>query len=155
MAEAVVVEEALVVVAEVVAAADAEVVVVVEDVAEAEKNVMKKIIIHSVPVVISLIWLMAEHKTYHPIFMKGPDFLKFYIILLTGIYLSVFMLKFVKESVSKTTFYFLILIFIIGVIKLIRGLHLGKPVGYLVIILIIEIAVIFIVKSFQFNKKFK
>ncbi|WP_162087810.1 hypothetical protein [Chryseobacterium aquaeductus] len=116
---------------------------------------MKKIIIHSIPVFISMIWLVTEHKTYQPLFLKGPDFLKFYIILLSGIYLSIFMLKFFKESISKTTFYFLISIFILGLIKLIRGLYLGKPVGYLVMILVIEIAVIIIIKSYQFNKKFK
>ncbi|MCU7617567.1 hypothetical protein NZ698_10190 [Chryseobacterium sp. PBS4-4] len=115
---------------------------------------MKKIIIHSVPFFISLIWLLTEHQTYNPILLKGPDFLRFYLILLTGIYLSVFILKFFKESVSKTTFYFLISIFILGLIKLIRGLYLGKPIGYLIMILIIEIAAIIIVKSFQFNKKF-
>jgi hypothetical protein len=97
---------------------------------------------------------MLEHNTCHPIFLKGPDFLRYYLILLTGIYLSIPILKFFKESVSKTTFYFLISIFILGLIKLIRGLYLGKPVGYLIMILIIEITVITIVKSFQFNKKF-
>lgn len=127
---------------------------VVVDVAEAEKDVMKNIIIHSIPVFISMIWLMLEHNTCHPIFLKGPDFLRYYLILLTGIYLSIPILKFFKESVSKTTFYFLISIFILGLIKLIRGLYLGKPVGYLIMILIIEITVIIIIKSFQFNKKF-
>jgi len=118
-------------------------------------KIMKKIIIHSIPVFISMIWLATEHKTYQPLFLKGPDFLRFYLILVIGIYFSVFILKYLNETISKTTFYFLISIGILGLIKIIRGLYLGKPVGYLIMILMIKIIVILILKPFQFNKKFK
>lgn len=116
---------------------------------------MKKNIIHSIPVVTSFIWLALTKSTFNPISLKGPDFLNFYFILLFGFYASIFVLKFFEEAISKTTFYYLMPIFVLGIIKLIRGLYLGKPIGYLLIILILEIAVFIIIKSFQFNQKLK
>lgn len=114
---------------------------------------MKKIIIHIIPVIISLAWLVINTDTINPISLKGPDFLKFYLILLFGFYSSVFVLKLFKESISKTTLYFMISIFILGIVKLIRGLFLGKPVGFLILILILELIVILFVNLN--NLKFK
>jgi len=108
---------------------------------------MKRIIIHAIPVIISLIWLVVDKESFNPIFLKGPDFLKFYLILLFGFYSSVFVLKFFKESISKTTLYFMISIFILGIVKLIRGIFLEKPVGFLIVILILELIVILFVNS--------
>ncbi|WP_213277565.1 hypothetical protein [Chryseobacterium indologenes] len=116
---------------------------------------MKKLIIHSAPVVISFIWLMAECQTWNPIIIKGPDFLKFYLILVLGFYASVFILNSWREAISKTTLYFTGFIFLLGTIKLIRGIMLGKPVGFLIIILILEcIVAVFLIMS-HINKKIK
>lgn len=114
---------------------------------------MKKIMIHIIPVIISLAWLVMNTDTINPISLKGSDFLKFYLILLLGFYSSVFGLKLFKESISKTTFYFMISIFILGIVKLIRGLFLGKPVGFLILILILEFIIILFVNLN--NLKFK
>jgi hypothetical protein len=99
---------------------------------------MKKILFHSATIAISMIWLVINHQTYNPFSLKGPEFLKFYLILLSGFYLSVFSLNYLRQTFSNTTFYFMILILVSGVIKIIIGLFLGKPVGYLVILLIIQ-----------------
>ncbi len=102
---------------------------------------MKKIIVHTVAVLISLIWLFINHHTLNPVSVKGPVFLKFYLMLLLSYYISIFILKFFKERIGKTTWCFMVSIFFLGVIKLIRGISLGKPIGFLVMILIIEIVV--------------
>ncbi|MCQ9641356.1 hypothetical protein MP478_18405 [Chryseobacterium sp. WG14] len=99
---------------------------------------MKKYIIHLVPFIISFTWLVEECQTLNPTFLKGPEFLKLYIFLLLGFYASIFMLRLFHEAVSKVTFYGLAFIFGLGILKLIRGLMLGKPIGFLVMILIIE-----------------
>ncbi|WP_228461037.1 hypothetical protein [Chryseobacterium defluvii] len=75
---------------------------------------MKKIILHAVPVIISVLWLVTKYQTYDPITLKGPVFLKFYLLLLSGFYISVFILKFFKEQASKTTFFFMIFIFLLA-----------------------------------------
>ncbi|WP_137904537.1 hypothetical protein [Chryseobacterium sp. 2VB] len=116
---------------------------------------MKKLIIHSVPVLIGFIWLMAVHQTFNPIILKGPDFLKFYVILVLGFYASFFMLNSLKETISGTTFYFAGCIFLLGIIKLIRGVILGKPVGFLVMILIAECIVTLVFISGHINEKIK
>lgn len=116
---------------------------------------MKKLIIHSIPVAISFIWLAAECQTFNPITLKGPDFLKFYLILVLGFYLSVFILKSFGEKVSQITFYFLVLIGILGIVKLIRGMMLGKPIGFLMMILILELIVLFLLVISKSGNKFK
>lgn len=106
-----------------------------------------------IPVIMSVAWLVVNTDTINPISLKGPDFLKFYLILLSGFYSSVFVLKLLKESISKTTFYFMISIFILGIVKLVRGMFLGKPVGFLILILILEFIVILFINLN--NLKFK
>jgi len=116
---------------------------------------MKKLIIHSVPVGVSFMWLMTACQTLNPIILKGPDFLKFYLILVLGFYASVFILNSLRETISGTTFYFTGFIFLLGIIKLVRGIMLGKPVGFLVMILILEcIVAVFLIMS-HVNKKTK
>ncbi len=112
---------------------------------------MKKIIIYSVPLIISLIWLILTGDTFNPFVLKGPDFLRFYLILLFGSYASVLILKISREDFSKVTFYGMISIFIVGVIKLIRGIVLEKPVGFLMFILIMEFIVLMIIKRSYIN----
>jgi hypothetical protein len=102
-----------------------------------------------------MIWLIAEHQTYNPISLKGPEFLKFYMILLLGFYISVFGLKFFSQKVSKTEFYFMIFILILGIIKLIKGLFLGKPIGYLLIMVIFELIIVVIFILFKSNNQLK
>lgn len=116
---------------------------------------MRKIIIHTVPVVISFIWLIAINQTFNPISLKGPDFLKFYLLLIFGFYASIFALKLFNEAISKTTFYFVISIFLLGIIKLIKGIFLGKPVGFLIMILLLELIVILFINLSQLNNKIK
>lgn len=131
-------------------AAAAVVVVVAAAVADKKRNIkiiiMKKLIIHSIPVVISFIWLFIEFHTFNPVILTGSGFLKFYLILILGFYLSGFILKSLKESISTTTFYFALFIFLLGIIKLIRGILLEKPVGFLVMILIGECIVMLMFK---------
>ena len=116
---------------------------------------MKKIIIHTVPFIVSLIWLILNKNIFNPISLKGPDFLKFYLILLLGCYASVLLLKSLKETVSKTTFYFMISIFVLGIVKLIRGIFLGKPVGFLIMILILEVIVMLLLNLSELKQKIK
>ncbi|UKB83999.1 hypothetical protein LF887_23875 [Chryseobacterium sp. MEBOG06] len=123
----------------VVAAGDVEAAVEDAEVVVVKKNkTMKKIIIHSVPVVISFLELAATSHTFNPVILRAPEFLKFYLLLVFGFYASVLALKSFKETVSKTTLSFMILIFLLGLIKLVRGVLLGKPVGFLIMILIAE-----------------
>ncbi|MGH1518585.1 hypothetical protein [Chryseobacterium sp. JK1] len=116
---------------------------------------MKKIIIHSVPVVISFILLVEVFQTFNPVILKGSDFLKFYLILILGFYTSVFVLNSLKKSVSGITHYFTGLIFLLGIVKLVRGVMLGKPIGFLAIVLIIEIIVIVFFMLSHVNKEMK
>ncbi|PWN64430.1 hypothetical protein [Chryseobacterium oncorhynchi] len=116
---------------------------------------MKKIIIHSVSIMVSFIWLIETRQTFNPFTLKGPGFLKFYLLLLLGFYSSIFILKLLKEPISKTTLYFMLFIFVLGMIKLIRGILLGKPVGFLVMILIAECIVILLFKLFHVKNKIK
>jgi len=128
--------------------------VVVEDVV-VKKIAMKKLIFHSVAFAISMIWLVAEQQTYNPISLKGQEFLKFYLILLLGFYASIFILKLIKEKISEVTFYFMISIFILGIIKLVKGIYLGKPVGFLIMILVVELIVILFINVSKLNHKIK
>ncbi|MFP8894764.1 hypothetical protein [Chryseobacterium sp. EZn1] len=116
---------------------------------------MKKLIIYSVPVVIGFMWLMAVHQTFNPVILKGPDFLRFYLILILGFYASLFILKSLKIAISSTTLYFAGFILLLGIIKLIRGFLLGKPVGFLVVILIAEGIVTLVFISGYVNEKIK
>lgn len=116
---------------------------------------MKKILFYSVPVMISMIWLILTQQTCNPISIKGPEFLKFYLILVLGFYASVMILKSFKRNSSKTVFCFMIVIFLLGIVKLIKGLIIGKPVGYLVMILIVEGVIILCQPGVQSNPKHK
>lgn len=116
---------------------------------------MKKLIFHSVAFAISMIWLVTEQQTYNPISLKGQEFLKFYLILLLGFYTSIFILKLIKEKISEVTFYFMISIFILGIIKLVKGIYLGKPVGFLIMILVVELIVILFINVSKLNHKIK
>lgn len=119
------------------------------------KSIMKKLIIHFIPVVISCMWLIAECETFNPITLKGPDFLKFYLILVLGFYVSIFIVKSVGETVSQTTFYFLMGIGSLGIVKLIRGIMLGKPIGFLIMILIAELIIVFLLMSWKSDHQLK
>ncbi|QIY91723.1 hypothetical protein [Chryseobacterium gallinarum] len=116
---------------------------------------MKKLIIHLVPGVISFIWLFSKHHTFNPITLKGPDFLQFYSILLLSVYAVIPLLKMLKEPVSKTVLYGISLVFILGIIKLVRGLILGKPIGFLAMILLLEciVGMVFIRSCFKYKMK--
>ena len=116
---------------------------------------MKKIIFHLIPVLISFAGLAVFCHTFNPIIVRGPEFLKFYFTLTIGFYLSVFCLKFFREKLSKITFYFMIFIFVLGVVKLFRGLILERPVGILFSILVAEVIVSMILISTEFKDKIK
>ncbi|MCS3530187.1 FtsH-binding integral membrane protein [Chryseobacterium sp. JUb7] len=153
-------EGARVVVAEVlrVAAVLAEAPVVevaVGVVVEIKKKVMKKIILYTIPVLISLIWLFINHQTLNPISLKGPYFLTFYLILLFGFYTSTVILIYFREKISKLTFCLMISILFLGVIKLMVGISLHKPFGYLLTIIILEMIITFLIflKLLTFNAK--
>lgn len=98
---------------------------------------------------------MTEYHTYNPILLKGPDFLMFYLMLIITFYLSVFIGGVFKESISGNTFLFMILIMAVGFIKLIRGLILGKPIGFLIIILIMEVIINLFIMSMKVKNKLK
>ncbi len=136
-----------------VVAADAE--EVVADVAVKKTIAMKRILLYSVPVMISMIWLILTQQTCNPISIKGPEFLKFYLMLVLGFYASVMIIKSFKENSSKTTLYFMILILLLGIVKLIKGLIIGKPVGYLVMILIVEGIILLCQPGLSSNNKHK
>ncbi|SFN88098.1 hypothetical protein SAMN05421594_4538 [Chryseobacterium oleae] len=102
-----------------------------------------------------MIWLILTQETINPISIKGPAFLKFYLILVLGFYASVLILQSFKGNSSKTMFYFMILILLLGIVKLIKGLIIGKPVGYLVVILIMEGVIILCQPGVQSNPKHK
>lgn len=85
-------EEAVVEVQAVVEEAVAVVVVAVVAVGDAvvKNRIMKKIIIHSIPILISFIGLAIFYHTMNPTILRGPDFLKFYFSLVIGFYLQLF-----------------------------------------------------------------
>ncbi|WP_407480718.1 hypothetical protein [Elizabethkingia meningoseptica] len=112
---------------------------------------MKNIIIHSASVIIAFVWLIITCGTFNPIIIKGPDFLKFYVILTFGFYSSVFLLQLFKATISGITLFFMILIFILGIIKLVRGWMLEKPIGFLILILLIQGIIIMLL---QIRSKF-
>lgn len=116
---------------------------------------MKSLAMYSVSVIVSFIWLYILHQTYNPILLKGPDFLKFYLLLLMTLYLMIFTVNRLKIHNRKISFIFLISILSLGITKLFRGLYLNKPIGYLVMILIIETIVILIFTKIHFNRKLK
>lgn len=116
---------------------------------------MKKIIVHLVPLAISWVWLILNEPTFNPLVLKGPDFLKFYLMLLFGFYASASILKISGESFSKMTFYGMIFIFILGVVKLIRGIVFEKPVVFLLMVLLMESIVFLFVNSGKVNRKMK
>jgi hypothetical protein len=141
-----------------VAAALAEVAVVevaAVVVAVKKRKAMKKNLIHSIPVLISCIQLIIINHTFNPISLKGPHFLKFYLILVFGFYASIFALKIFKERISTITFYFMISIFLLGIIKLMKGVFIGKPVGFLIMILILECIVILFISLSTLKYKMK
>ncbi|WBV59311.1 hypothetical protein PFY12_09590 [Chryseobacterium camelliae] len=114
---------------------------------------MKTYFIHSVSILISFIWLILINHTVNPISLKGPHFLKFYLILIFGFYASILALKLSKETISTTTFYFMISIFCLGVIKLTKGILLGKSVGFLILILMMECIVGMVFMNHYFKSK--
>lgn len=116
---------------------------------------MKKIVWYSTSVIVSMVWLVLTHHTYNPISLRGPEFIKFYLILLLGFYVSVMVLKSLKQQIPKMTFYFMIFIFLLGVVKLFRGLSLDRPVGILFSILVAEIIINMIFISTEFKHKIK
>ncbi|REC80518.1 hypothetical protein DRF60_02090 [Chryseobacterium elymi] len=116
---------------------------------------MKKIIIHSIPILVSFIGLAIYCHTFNPIILRGPEFLKFYFTLTIGFYFSVICLKFFRENLSKVSFYFMIFIFLLGIVKLFRGLSLDRPIGILISILVAEIIVNVIFISAEFKDKTK
>jgi len=116
---------------------------------------MKSSLLYSVSILLGFSWIIFQNNTCNPIALQGTDFLKFYLILLTGFSLTVFLGKFLKINNRKQIVYFLTAIFVLGIIKLIRGIYLGKPVGYLTVILIIQITAILFIKSLYFTKKSK
>lgn len=129
--------------------------VVVGAVEDKKLLIMKKVIIHSVPVSISFMWLWTVCQTLNPITLKGPDFIKFYLLMVFGFYASVFMLNSFKGKVSEVTLYFAGFIFLLGIIKLIRGIVLGKPIGFLAMILMAECIVTVIFMLSHINEKIK
>ncbi|WP_343660549.1 hypothetical protein [Chryseobacterium sp.] len=146
------------VVADQAAAEEADVEAVAVDVGVAADKrliIMKKIVIHSASVMISLVWLWVTCHTLNPVTLKGPDFLTFYIILVLGFYASVFIINSLREKISKETFYFAGFIFLLGMIKLVWGIILGKPIGFLVMILIAECIVAVALMPAQVNKNMK
>ncbi|PQA94684.1 hypothetical protein B0A69_09530 [Chryseobacterium shigense] len=116
---------------------------------------MKKIIIHSVPIGVSFTGLEIFCHTLNPIMVRGPEFLKFYLMMLLGFYISVFCLKPFRENDSATSLYFMLFIFMMGVVKLIRGISIDRPVGILFSILVAEIIVFVIFMSTDFKHKIK
>lgn len=102
---------------------------------------MKSLIMYSVSLIVSFVWLYLSHQTFNPILLKGPDFLKFYLLLLMVFYLMIFIGKRLKINNRKILLYFMLSVLALGIIKLFRGLYLTKPIGYLLMILITEIIV--------------
>ncbi|MDQ1098172.1 MULTISPECIES: hypothetical protein [Chryseobacterium] len=102
---------------------------------------MKNTTIQATSLLISLLWIGLMHQTLNPFALKGPEFLSFYSILLFGWYITLLFAKFYKGSFSKTTVVFGVFIFIFGAIKFVKGVYLGKPVGLLILMLIIQVIV--------------
>ncbi|WP_262150273.1 hypothetical protein [Chryseobacterium foetidum] len=116
---------------------------------------MKSLIMYSVSLIVSFVWLYLSHQTFNPILLKGPDFLKFYLLLLMVFYLMIFIGKRLKINNRKILLYFMLSVLALGIIKLFRGLYLNKPIGYLLMILITEIIVMMALIQIQFNHKLK
>ncbi len=98
-------------------------------------------------------WLILINHTVNPFILKGPDFLKFYLMLVLGLYVSFFTLRLLGEGISKLTFYFMVFIFLLGIVKLMKGILSDKPLGFLLIILLAELSVTLYVYLYYFNKR--
>ncbi|WP_312902034.1 hypothetical protein [Chryseobacterium taichungense] len=112
---------------------------------------MKRILIHTIPAIISFIWLLSVNHTINPFSLKGPDFLRFYLILIFMFYSLILIFKYFKHKISETVLYGLVSIILVGIIKLFIGIILGKPVGFLIIILILELIVLMIIRRSYLN----
>ncbi len=106
---------------------------------------MKRIFFYIIPVVISFLWLFIMNHTSNPFILKGPDFLKFYLILIFMFYSLILTLKYFKHKISETELYGLVSIILVGIIKLSIGIYLGKPVGFLIAILLSELIILVII----------
>jgi len=111
---------------------------------------MRRIFIHTIPFAISFLWLLTHNHASNPFSLKGPDFLRFYLVLIFGFYTLTFVLNY-AHKISETTLYCLGLIFLIGTIKLFIGVILGKPVRFLIMILILELIVLMIIRRSYLN----
>jgi uncharacterized protein YhhL (DUF1145 family) len=116
---------------------------------------MKRILIHTIPVIISFIWLIAVNNTLNPFSLKGPDFLRFYLIFIFMFYSLILILKYFKYKISETEVYGLVSIILVGIIKLFIGIYLGKPVGFLIAILLSELIVLVIITRSYFRRQSK
>lgn len=116
---------------------------------------MKRIFFYIIPVVISFLWLFIMNHTSNPFILKGPDFLKFYLILIFMFYSLILTLKYFKYKISETELYGLGLIILFGIIKLFIGIILEKPVGFLILILLLELIVFLTIKRSYFNCQLK
>lgn len=114
---------------------------------------MKKVLIHTFPVMLVFISLILINNTFNPLILKGPDFLKFYLMLVFGFYASILILQIFKERISEITYCFTGLIFLLGIVKMTRGILLGKPVGFLLLLLFLQIMVFYFIRSDNTNPR--
>jgi hypothetical protein len=91
---------------------------------------------------IPFIWLYQQQGTVNPFAIKGPEFLIFYLSLWVLSFSSIIINRpITNRSILASTYFsvqniVLATVYLLGLIRLIRGIYLGRPVGYLVLILI-------------------
>jgi ABC-type phosphate transport system permease subunit len=70
-------------------------------------------------------------------------------------YSLILILKYFKYKISETEVYGLVSIILVGIIKLFIGIYLGKPVGFLIAILLSELIVLVIITRSYFRRQSK
>lgn len=73
--------------------------------------------------------------TWNPFSIKGPLFLKFYMLLMLIVYAGIILLK------GKHAGLIIGITLMLAVARIIQGLYHAKPVGYLVLLVLLHLAI--------------
>jgi len=82
--------------------------------------------------------------TWNPFSVKGPLFLSFYMLLMLIVYADIVLLNWYLTGKGDTLRYAGLItgaILVLGVARVIQGLYNAKPVGYLVLLLLLHLAI--------------
>lgn len=89
-----------------------------------------------------LLFIFQQYDKWNPFRLRGKEFLAFYILLLLFCHLTrrlehTFIRNAIRESLWGRLL--VVLILIIGLARLVQGVYNAKPVGYLVLLLVLHL----------------